>query len=134
MKPNRTLIISSLLSLVLFTFHLTHDTLHTSAGMDAWGTVITLVIMLVLLYGTVELSTRRLGYVIMLLGGLASAYMPFLHTLGPRTTRWGFFFVWTMIAMGVTGTFAAILAARELWRSLRASEDSRASASPSLPD
>jgi predicted membrane channel-forming protein YqfA (hemolysin III family) len=79
-------------------------------------------IMLVLLYGTVELAGRRLGYIIMLLGGIAAAYMPFLHGLGPRATRWGFFFVWTLLALGVIGSFAAILSMRALWRSIRARE------------
>jgi len=124
MKQNVVLTISSLLMLVLFTFHLTDDTLHATNGMDVSGTTICLVIMLVLLYGIVELAGKRLGYVIMLLGGLASLYMPFLHGMGPRATRWGFFFVWTMLAMGVTGAFSAILAARGLWRSVRARESS----------
>ena len=35
---------------------------------------------------------------------------------GPRATRWAFFFVWTMLAMGVSGSFAAILALPALWR------------------
>ena len=119
MKRNMTLTIMSLLTLVLFTLHLADDTIHAKDGMDAIGTTITLAIAIGLLYATVELAGRRLGYVIILLGGLASAYMPYLHTMGPRATRWGFFFVWTMIAMAVTGLFAAILAARELWRSYR---------------
>jgi hypothetical protein len=118
MKQHVTLTIASLLSLILFTFHLTDDVLHVPR--DVSGTIICLAIMLVLLYGTVELAGRRLGFVIMLLGGLASAYMPFLHGMGPRATRWGFFFIWTMLAMGVTGSFAAILSAKALWRSVRA--------------
>ena len=126
MKQNVALTISSLLMLVLLTFHLTDDTLHATDGMDVSGTIICLVIMLVLLYGTVELAGKRLGYVIMLIGGLASLYMPLLHGMGPRATRWGFFFVWTMLAMGVTGAFSAILSARGLWRSFR----TRASSPP----
>lgn len=126
MKQNIALTISSLISLVLFSLHLTDDTLHVKAGMDLSGTLICLAIMLVLLYGTVELAGRRLGYVIMLAGGAASFYMPILHGMGASSTRWGFLFVWTMLALGVSGAFAAILAARELWRSFRA----RASGAP----
>lgn len=118
-RQNITLTISSLLTLVLFSLHLTDDVLHAKAGLDLSGTVICLLIMLVLLYGTVELSGRRLGYVIMLLGGIAAAYMPFLHGLGPGATKWGFFFVWTLLALGVSGSFAAILSMRALWRSIR---------------
>jgi hypothetical protein len=120
MRQNITLTISSLLTLVLFMLHLTDDILHDKAGLDLQGTIICLLIMLVLLYGTVELAGRRLGFVIMFLGGIGAAYMPFLHGLGPRATRWGFFFVWTMLAMGVSGSFAAILALRALWRTRRA--------------
>ena len=119
MRQNITLTISSLLTLVLFSLHLTDDILHDKAGLDLTGTVICLAIMLVLLYGTVVLAGRRLGYTIMFLGGLASAYMPFLHRLGPNATRWGFFFVWTLLAMGVSGSFAAVLSLRALWRSIR---------------
>lgn len=122
MRQNITLTIASLLSLVLFSLHLTDDVLHDKAGLDLNGTVICLLIMLVLLYGTVELAGRRLGYIIMLVGGIAAAYMPFLHGLGPRATRWGFFFVWTLLALGVIGSFAAILSMRALWRSIRARE------------
>jgi hypothetical protein len=119
MRQHLTLTITSLLTLVLFTLHLTHDVLHDKAGLDTQGTIICLTIMLVLLYGTIELAGRRLGYVIMLLGGLASAYMPFLHGLGPSSTRWGFVFIWTMLAMGATGLFVAILSLKALWRSFR---------------
>ena len=122
MRQNITLTIASLLSLVLFSLHLTDDVLHDKAGLDLNGTVICLLIMLVLLYGTVELAGRRLGYIIMLVGGIAAAYMPFLHGVGPRATRWGFFFVWTLLALGVIGSFAAILSMRALWRSIRARE------------
>jgi hypothetical protein len=123
MKRNLTLTLSSLLMIVLFTLHLTDDVLH--APMDLAGTVICLAIVLVLLYGTVELAGRRAGWVIILLGGIASAYMPFLHTLGPRAAKWGFFYVWTLIALGSTGAFAAVLSARELWRAARAAPAGR---------
>jgi hypothetical protein len=124
MRQNITLTIASLLTLVLFSLHLTDDVLHDKAGLDTQGTIICVAIMLVLLYGTIELAGRRLGYVIMLLGGLASSYMPFLHGLGPSSTRWGFVFVWTMLAMAATGLFVAILSLRGLWRSVRVARSS----------
>ena len=124
MKQNLTLTIASLFTLVLTTFHFTHDILHDSDGLTNGETSILLAIALVMLYATVELAGRRLGYVILLLGGAAAAYMPYLHSMGPRATRWGFFFVWTMFVMGVSGTFTAILSARALWRSFRARSSS----------
>ena len=66
------------------------------------------------------LTERRSGYIIMLLGGFFAAAMPVLHLTGPRypaiaTSPGGFFFIWSLIVVGVTGTFAAILSARALW-------------------
>ena len=119
MKQNITLTIAASLTVVLSMLHFTDDTLHAKDGVDLRGTIILLLIMLVYLYGIVELAGRRSGYIIMFLGGIAAAYMPFLHGLGPRATRWGFFFVWTLLALGVSGSFSAILSARALWRSFR---------------
>jgi hypothetical protein len=51
MRQNITLTITSLLTLVLFSLHLTDDVLHDKAGLDTQGTIICLAIMLVLLYG-----------------------------------------------------------------------------------
>jgi uncharacterized membrane protein YjgN (DUF898 family) len=78
------------------------------------------VIFVVWLVGTLALAERRSGYVIMLLGGLFAAAMPVLHMTGARygaiaQSSGGFFFVWTLLAVGVTGTFAVILSARALW-------------------
>ena len=117
MRRNLTLTISSLLSILFSALHVTDDALHARDGVDRMGITILLLIMLVMLYGTVELAGRRLGYAIMLVGGAAAAYMPYLHGMGPSATRWGFFFVWTLFVLGVSGAFTAILAAKALWRS-----------------
>ena len=119
MKQNVALTISSLLSIGLTTLHLTDDVLHAKEGLAPSGVVILLLIMLVMLYGTVELAGRRLGYLIMLLGGIAAAAMPFVHGMEPRATKWGFLFVWTLFALGLSGSFAAILSVHALWRSFR---------------
>src|SRR4051794_6443648 len=95
MKQNLTLTITSLLTLALTMLHFTQDVLHDSVGVDLMGVTILLAIMLVYLFGIVELAGRRGGYIIMVLGGLAAAYMPYLHGVGPRSTRWGFMFIWT---------------------------------------
>jgi hypothetical protein len=119
MRQNLTLTVSSLLTIALSMLHITDDTLHAKEGIEAVGTIIILLIMLVMLIGTVDLAGRRWGFVITLFGGLGAMYMPFLHPLGPHATRWGFFFVWTLIAMGVIGAYTALLSARGLWRSYR---------------
>ena len=124
MRQNIALTITSLLTIVLTSLHVTDDALHAKEGVDPSGVAILLAIMIVMLYGTVVLGGRRLGYIIMMLGGVAAAYMPFLHGMGPRATRWGFFFVWTLLALGVSGSFAAILSVRALWRSFRTTTSS----------
>jgi hypothetical protein len=53
----------------------------------------------------------------MLLGGIFAAGMPVLHLTGPglSVAARAFFFLWTLLALGVIGMFSVILAARELW-------------------
>jgi len=75
-----------------------------------------------LLYGTLVLAERRSGYIIMLIGGLFALGMPVIHMVLARTVvanevaraRGDYFFVWTLLALGVTGLFAFVLAARGL--------------------
>jgi hypothetical protein len=121
MKRNIVLTMTSLLSILLLSFHLTQDALREKPG--TWpagpGNLVAILILLVYLCGTVLLAGRRSGYVIMLIGGLFAAGMPVLHLTSPRfglVPRPGAaFFMWTLIALGVTGTFSIILAARDLW-------------------
>ena len=120
MKQNLPLTISSLLSVVLFTVHLAHDFVLGLDSMTRAGTSTFLLIMLVSLYGTVELAGRRSGYVITLLVAIFAMAMPVLHTVGgPRSAERGFFFVWTLLALGGSGVFSAVLSARGLWQSFR---------------
>jgi hypothetical protein len=121
MKRNIILTITSLLSILLLSFHLTQDALREKVG--TWpagpGNLVVIVILLVYLCGTVLLAGRRSGYVITLIGALFAAGMPVLHLTGPnfgRTTSGAFFFLWTLIALGVIGAFSFILAARGLWK------------------
>ncbi|MBI3492084.1 MAG: hypothetical protein HY047_09925 [Acidobacteria bacterium] len=75
--------------------------------------------LVVWLYGTLVLAERRSGYVIILVGSLGASGMPVVHMTGAGTGKSsGFFFVWTLIALGVTGIFSLILSVRGL-RSLQ---------------
>lgn len=119
MKNNTLLTITSLLSILLMTLHVTDDIVRgiSPAAADNVGAVVIFVVWLV---GTLVLTERRSGYVIMLLGGLFAAAMPVLHMTGSRyaaiaASSGGFFFIWSLIVVGVTGTFAVILSARALW-------------------
>lgn len=121
MKRNLMLAITSLLSIVFVTFHLTGDTLRARAGTPEAGgsTLVAVPILVVWLYGTLVLTERRSGYVIMLIGSLIALAMPVFHVTGPEGVFRGqiakssgdFLFVWTLHALGVTGMFSLILAA-----------------------
>jgi hypothetical protein len=120
MKPNVLLTIASLLSILLSTFHLSDDIVR---GMEKGGlsNLIAVPILVIWLYGTLALAGRRSGYVIILLGSLLASAMPVIHMTGAGVggaiakSSGAFFFVWTLIALGVTGLFSIILAARGLW-------------------
>jgi hypothetical protein len=119
MKRNIMLAVASLLSLLLIMFHLTDDVLLQPEGAVKYP--IPVVVFVVWLYGTLMLSDRVLGYIIMLLGGLVAAGMIVVHSRsGVVHQSGGFFFVWTMFALSATGWFTAILSARELWLTFRA--------------
>lgn len=122
MKHSAMLIIASLLSILFFTVHLADDIVR---GFEP-GTLTNLTavpIFVLWLYGTLVLAERRSGYIIALLGGLFALVVPLAHMRGRGvgvTSSLGnssghFFFVWTLIAIGVTGLFSVILAARGLW-------------------
>ncbi|MEP6911275.1 MAG: hypothetical protein ABI923_00890 [bacterium] len=111
--------ITSLLSILFGTFHLADD---IARGMSPGGlsNLFAVVICVVWLYGTLVLAERRSGYVIILVASLLLMGVPALHLrgvgVGFGTTRsGGFFFVWTLLALGVTALFSVILSARGLW-------------------
>ena len=123
MNQNVMLIISSLLSILLFTFHLTDDIVRgTEPGTLTNLSAIPLFVLW--LYGTVVLTGRRSGYIITLLGGLLSLAVPILHIKGRGvgvatripTSSGGYFFIWTLFAIGMTGLFSFILSTQGLWR------------------
>lgn len=119
MKPRTHLALLSLLSLVLLMSHLTHDVLLQAEGHVKWP--IPVVVFTVWLYAVLMLRDRVAGYVIMLLGGIFSAGMIVVHSRNFVVGQsGGFFFVWTMFALGATGWVTVILAARELWSAFRA--------------
>jgi hypothetical protein len=119
MKQNRTLVICSLLSLLLLTFHLTDDIVRGISPADS--TNLTVVPFAALfLYGMLELADRRSGHIIMFFVGLLSLAMPWMHMRGTRygavaASNGGFFFVWTLFALGGLGLFCIVVSVRELW-------------------
>ena len=116
MKDNVVLTVTSLLSVLLFSIHVTDDIVR---GLDSWGprSLIGVLILVVWLYGTLVSADRRSGQVIILVGGLCSAAMPVIHMRGDfADSRGAFLFIWTLFALGATGTLCVLLAARALRR------------------
>jgi len=123
MKPNAILVVTSLLSILLLTLHVTDDIVRGISKAESSNTA--LLVLAALLYGTLVLAERRSGHVVMLLVGVFASAMPVLHMRGvhyPEIARsaGGFFFVWTLWALGGLGGTTIILAARGLWRLRRA--------------
>src|SRR3954468_13028848 len=118
MKQNVMLTIASLLSILLLTLHVSDDIVRGIS--KAQPSNIALAVLVVLLYGTLVLGERRSGHVIMLLVGLLAAAMPVMHMRGAHygeiaRSSGGFFFVWTLWALGGLGGVTLILSARGLW-------------------
>ena len=123
MKHSVMLTIASLLSILFFTLHLADDIVR---GMEPGGLsnlIGGVLISVVWLYATLVLAGRRAGYAILLLGSLLGLAIPFVHMSGKgvgvasgiANSSGGFFFVWTLIALGVTALFSVILSAHGLW-------------------
>jgi hypothetical protein len=125
MKEKLTLTISSLLSILFMSFHMTQDTLHAHLGNPEAGgsTLVVVPILVVWLYGTLLLAERRSGIIIMLVGSILAMAMPIFHVMGPKGFFSGemskysgaFLFFWTFFVLGVTGMLSFILAVRALW-------------------
>ncbi len=124
MKQNALLVVSSLLSILLLTLHVTDDIVRGISKAQSSNTA--LVVLVVLLYGTLVLTERRSGQIITFLVGLFAAAMPVMHMRGAHypeiaASTGGFFFVWTLWALGALGGVTMILSVRGLWRLRRGS-------------
>jgi hypothetical protein len=118
MKHTAILIVTSLLSILLLTLHITDDIVRGISKAESSNTA--LIVLVVLLYGTLVLANRRSGHIIMLLVGMLAAAMPVMHMRGTHygeiaASTGGFFFVWTLWALGGLGGLTFILSARGLW-------------------
>jgi hypothetical protein len=121
MTRSLMLTITSLLSILFLTFHLSDDVVR---GMEPGGVknVIGVLMLVVWLYGTLVLAGRRSGYIIILLGSILGAGVPVVHMMGRglvggaiANSSGVFFWVWTLITLQVTAIFSLILSVRELW-------------------
>ncbi|HJP92424.1 MAG TPA: hypothetical protein VJ875_10740 [Pyrinomonadaceae bacterium] len=126
MKDNLTLTITSLLTILFLTFHLSDE---ITRGMEP-GRLNMVIPVLVLggwVYATLTLSGRRSGYIIMLLGAIIGMGVPIVHMSGVglvssriANSRAAFFWVWQNFTLGVISTCSFAFALRGLWSLRRA--------------
>ena len=124
MKNDRLLVISSLVSILLITLHLTSDVLRAKPGNPEGGgsTLVAVPLVALWLYATLVFPHRRFGQVLMLLLALAAIVIPVIHAMGPAGFFTGqmakgngdFIFVWGLHLLGVTGIFSLALAIQAL--------------------
>ncbi len=114
MKHNAFLRWTSLASVLLLALHISQDIV---LGLDRAGLnhLTGVAILLVIACGAVLLPERRLGKVIMLLGGVIAAAMLPMHMRNGLRPEFleksgALLFVWTLYVLGVMGTFTVILA------------------------
>ena len=121
MKPVHVLTITALLSVLLGSFHLADDVV---LRIDPGGSsnYIGIVITAVYLYAVLMLPNRRSAHAIVLLFSIGGAGVPYLHMQGvgmvggrAANSTHMFFWVWTIMALGMTTIVSAVLAANGLW-------------------
>jgi hypothetical protein len=125
-KRNLVLPITSLLSILLASFHLVDDIVY-GAEKGVASNLLIVAILAVWLYGTLMLTERRAGYIIMLLGSLLGLTIFFAHLSGTGGLQGiqigklsgAFFFVWTLLALAVVSLLSLTLSAHGLWSLLR---------------
>jgi hypothetical protein len=122
MKEHGILTITSLVSILLTTFHHSDDVVRGMAPAGLNGNLVPVTFLVVWLYGTLLLAERRAGYVINLVASLLASGLPLVHMIGSGlagkrigSADGAFFFAWTLIALGVTANFSVILSVRGLW-------------------
>ena len=125
MKRSLVLPVISLLAILLASFHLVDDIVYGSEKGVA-SNVIIVAILAVWLYGTLVLSERRSGHIIMLIGSLLGLVIFVTHVTGAGglagihigKLSGAFFFVWTLVALAVVSLLTLALSAHGLWNLL----------------
>jgi len=125
-RRNQILALTSLLSILLVSFHLVDDIVYGSEKSVA-SNVIMVAILAVWLYGTLMLPERRSGHIIMLIGSLLGLVVFVTHLTGTGglagiqigKLSGAFFFVWTLLALAVVSLLSLTLSAQGLFNLLR---------------
>jgi hypothetical protein len=114
-----------MLAILLATLHISEDIVR---GFEPGGfkNIQTIITIFIWVFGTLVLAGRRSGYIIMLLGSILGVLVSLAHMrgagmVGGRIANSGgkLFWVWTILAIGVTSLLSLFLSARALWRTRR---------------
>lgn len=127
MKYRITLTVTSLIATISFACHWGDE---ISRGLEQ-GTLphfLAIVILIVWACGPLLLADQRSGYILMLVGGIFGLAVLITHMSGAgmlagriANTSGIFFWVITLITLGVTSGLSVILAASGLWNSRQTS-------------
>ena len=123
MKRNLILQVTSLLSILLASFHLVDDITYGSEK-GVGSNLLIVAILAFWSYGTLMLPERRSGHVIMLLGSLLGLVVFVTHLTGAGglagitigKLSGPFFFVWTLLALAVVSLLSLAISALGLWK------------------
>ena len=129
MKNSSMLTITSLLTILFLTFHISDE---ITRGMEPGklNMVIPIFVLAVWVYAALAFAGRRWGYIILLLGAIIGTGIPVVHMSGPlglvssriANSRAAFFWVWQNFTLGVISACSLILAVRGLWSTRKSSE------------
>jgi len=116
------LTISTFLSLLFTSFHHADDVVRGLAP-GKFSNIIPIVFLFIWLYATLlVLEKRRSGYITILIISILAIGLPIIHMMGAgmsggriANSTGAFFFVWTLVVIGVTALFSAVISARALW-------------------
>jgi multidrug transporter EmrE-like cation transporter len=123
MAPHRTLTVTSLVTILLFSLHWADEIargIEPGTLSPAWGG---LAILGVWLSATLVFHERRGGLALVALASILAAAVPVLHMQGgglvggriPANSAGALFWVWTNIALGASGLVSFALAVRVWW-------------------
>jgi hypothetical protein len=128
MPHDRTLLVTSLISIFLVLLHTSDDIVRgfEPGGLKHAQTICTMGLWM---YGTVALRGRRSGYILMLLGAMLGTLVSIAHMLGPglvggRVAHTDGLLLWvfTPLLLGVNAIVSVALAAQGLWSLRRRGE------------
>lgn len=121
MRATTLLTVTSLLSVLLGSFHISDDIV---LGIESGGTsnYTGILIFATYAYASLMLDRRRWAHAIVLLMSIGGAAVPYVHMTGvglvggkAASGTGKLFWVWTLMALGVTALVSVVLAAQGLW-------------------